>query len=415
MVTDEELQPRFYFVAGEVSGDRHSAELLRALRKLYPECRVGGVGGKHLKSAGQDQLFDMTEHAVVGLTDVIPKYFTFLRFFRRILEDLGQKMPDVLILVDYPGFNLKLAKEVRMRWPRMKIVYYISPQVWAWRSQRSRKMAEWLDLLLVILPFEEKWFREHAPKLNVKWIGHPILDRWQEASTEVDSDPEKKFKVALLPGSRSRELKAHLPILLRAARMLTRYASDRVSFTLLVSNRQAKEWVEEIMEEELDEHLTMEIQEGYQLTHLKRCSLAWVASGTATLECCLANLPMLVLYRVSPLTYWVGKLLVQVPYLSIVNILANEKIVPEFLQGKAHEDYLFEAARRVMEQPVWAVRMKEKLSEVAKTLGKPGVSDRGAHAIRKLVEESASKQAVVAPSKPEAESSEVEAGPKAAS
>jgi len=375
--------PKLYFIAGEASGDRHAADLLRCLKELYPKVEAYGVGGHHLRSAGQNQLFDLAIHAVVGLTEVIRNYFKFRGFFKAILKDLETLQPDALILVDYPGFNLRLAEEVKGRWPKLKIIYYISPQLWAWKSGRSKIMARTVDLVLVIFRFEAEWFRKHEPALKVVWVGHPMMDRWKEISNEKDH-ASKAPRIALLPGSRSREIRVHLPIMLGAAEKLGRYRQG-VSFIILASDAAARKVMEETIAEHSYQWLQVEIHSGYQLTHLSRCDLALVASGTATVECCVAGVPMLVIYKVSALTYWLGRKLIKVPYLGMVNILAGEKVVPEFLQERANEEALFEAAREILDKPAWKSLIKKNLQKVTQDLGEPGASARAAEAVQELL------------------------------
>lgn len=381
--------PKLYFVAGEASGDRHAADLLRRLKDLYPKAEAFGVGGQHLRAAGQNQFFDLAIHAVVGLTEVLRNYFKFRGFFNAILADIERLRPDALVLVDYPGFNLRLAEEAKRRWPKLKIVYYISPQLWAWKSGRSKIMARTVDLLLVIFRFETDWFRKHEPGLKVEWVGHPMMDRWKEIIPETERDP-KSPRIALLPGSRSREIRVHLPIMLGAAEKLGRYRQG-MSFIILAADSSARKLIEETIAEHGYQWLQVEIHSGYQLTHLSRCDLALVASGTATVECCVAGVPMLVIYKVSALTYWLGRKLVKVPYLSMVNILAGEKVVPEFLQEKANEEALFEAARKILDKPAWRNLIRKNLKKVTQSLGESGASLRGAEAIQELLGPDASK------------------------
>lgn len=381
--------PKLYFVAGEASGDRHAADLLRRLKDLSPKLEAYGVGGQHLRAAGQNQFFDLALHAVVGLTEVLRNYFKFRGFFNAILADIERLNPDALVLVDYPGFNLRLAEEVKRRRPGLKIIYYISPQLWAWKSGRSKIMARTVDLLLVIFRFETDWFRKHEPGLKVEWVGHPMMDRWKEIAPEAPHDP-KAPRIALLPGSRSREIRVHLPIMLGVAEKLGRYRQG-MSFIILAADSSARKLIEETIAEHGYQWLQVEIHSGYQLTHLSRCDLALVASGTATVECCVAGVPMLVIYKVSALTYWLGRKLVKVPYLSMVNILAGEKVVPEFLQEKANEEALFEAARKILDTPAWRSLMQKNLKKVAQSLGESGASMRAAEAIYQLLESGASK------------------------
>jgi lipid-A-disaccharide synthase len=374
--------PEIYLVAGEASGDRHGAALIQAITRQQPQCTCSGVGGAEMLAAGQEQLFDLAEHAVVGLTDVLKNYFKFRRFYNRILDDIRKRQPPVVVLIDYPGMNLRLARQIRSRMPDIKIVYYISPQVWAWKQGRAQKMESWLDKLLVIFPFEEDWFREHAPRLDVEWVGHPTLDRW---------DPERipppgagpPYELMLMPGSRKRELEAHLPVLLPVAEDLRmRYPQLKVS--LLSAGPAATEQIRKALSER--ELSAMEIVSGYQLTHLSRSHLALVASGTATLECALAKVPMIVIYKAHPLTFAVGRQLVKTPYLSMVNILAGEKVVPEFLQDKAHPELLIEAAATLLDNPDLRHAMRQKLNQISKSLGEPGASERAAKSILQLLE-----------------------------
>ncbi|MEM9400347.1 MAG: lipid-A-disaccharide synthase [Verrucomicrobiota bacterium] len=385
MTTREEATHRFYIAAGETSGDRHAADLLVELLKIYPKAWFGGVGGRYLRGSGQDQLFDLSLHAVVGLTDVLPKIFTFLGFFKKIIADIEEKQPNVVILVDNPAFNLRLAKKIRQRFPDIKIVYYISPQVWAWKKGRAKAMSNLVHLLLLIFPFEKKWYDVNAPEVQAKWIGHPVMDRWKIDSTEI-ADEDETYTISLMPGSRRKEIKAHLPMMLETAEKLNSYQSG-LEFIILAADDRARSQIEQIMGEGHAKGLPIEIQQGYQLTRLRRCKLAFVASGTATLECCLAHVPMFVVYKVHPVTYIFGRILVKLPYLSIVNILAREKVVPEFLQDKANAEHLFEATRKFIKQPAWSEKMKEKLQTVSSSLGKPGVNKRAAQAIREMVDD----------------------------
>ncbi|MDZ4788637.1 MAG: lipid-A-disaccharide synthase [Blastochloris sp.] len=362
----------FYLVAGEASGDKHGAELLRELKVTYPEANFAGVGGRHLKAAGQDQLFDLAEHAVVGLTDVLLNFFKFKKMFNKVLQDLQEKKPEVLILIDFPGFNLRLLNKVKVALPNTKVVYYISPQVWAWKAGRAKKMAEQIDLLLVIFPFEKTWFSERYPKFNVQWIGHPILDRWDvhRAQTPWEDLPKR---VMLLPGSRRKEISNHLPIFLKTVEDLSDYFNDFV-YTILAADPEAEKLIRKIIVANEATNLNIEISSGYQLTHLSKAKLALVASGTATLECALAGVPMFVVYKTSPITYFIGRLLVKLEFLSMVNLIAGKKIVPEFLQGKANSEHLYQASKMFLESNEAAESMRRNLRDVVQELGQPGAN-----------------------------------------
>ncbi|MFZ5805634.1 MAG: lipid-A-disaccharide synthase [Verrucomicrobiota bacterium] len=379
------MEKKFYIVAGEASGDRNAALLIRELKRLYPQAEICGVGGDQMRNAGQDQLFDLAAHAVVGLTDVLWNYFKFLYFFYRVVIDIRRKKPDALILVDYPGFNLSLAQEIKRRVPALPIIYYIGPQVWAWKSHRSRIMSRVVDLLLVIFEFEKQWFAEREPKLKVEWVGHPLMDRWLENSEKQETNDQMR-RIALLPGSREKEISRHLPILLETAQRVRLFMPD-VTFVLLTPDAEARQQTEKIIHSNGAQGLNIEAYSGYQLTHLERCDLALVASGSATLECCVAGVPMLVLYKTSSLTFWIGRQVVKLPFIGMVNILAGEKIVPEFLQEKARADYLTEAIRKMAARKAWRDEMKDNLRRVTQRLGGTGGSRRAAEAIQKLLTE----------------------------
>ncbi|MDR0532915.1 MAG: lipid-A-disaccharide synthase [Verrucomicrobiales bacterium] len=375
--------PVIYIIAGEASGDRHAAELLRELKKAYPDGKFLGVGGPHLKAAGQQQLFDLARHAVVGLTDVLLNIRKFRAFFQRVQDDIKEQQPDAVILVDFPGFNLRLAEKVKNVAPDAKLIYYIAPQVWAWKAGRAKRMQELLDLLLVIFPFEKEWFAKHTPLLNTAWVGHPALDRWKKLQ-DIPTEKTAYKKVVLMPGSRRKEITAHLPILLETCRQLAQVVPD-VKFLLLVNDANGRHLVEQIIEKYAANRLNMEIYEGYQLTHLSQADMAFVASGTATLECALANLPMLVLYRTNPITFFIGRRLVNLNAISIVNLIAEKKVVPEFLQGNANPESLSLAAKHLLTNPELEAKMKSELRNVIQQLGEPGANRRAVEEIQKVL------------------------------
>jgi lipid-A-disaccharide synthase len=376
----EEREPRVYLVAGEASGDRLAADLLRELKK-NPKLRAFGVGGPMLKAAGQEQSLDLAKHAVVGLTDVLKNLPKFLKIFREVKHEIAEVNPDVVVLVDYPGFNLRLAKALHGERNGPAVVYYVSPQVWAWKAGRAKTMERILERLLVIFPFEVDWFARHAPKLKTKWVGHPLADRWiEQAHAQRDEVP----CVALLPGSRTKEIEKHWPVLLKTAQRIVQEQRN-VRFISMATNHEMRQKLEEIWAKYPMSGVSLDILSGQSLTQLTRCSLAIVASGTATLECAMAGLPMLVVYQASWLTYWIGRMLVKLPYLSMVNVLAGEKVVPEFLQGAAEPERLARAALQILRNPKGAETMAIRIREVAKKLGGPGAAARAAEDVEDAI------------------------------
>ena len=375
-------QPTIYVVAGEVSGDRLAADLVRVLKKRNPELRAYGVGGPMLRAAGQEQSFDLARHAVVGLTDVLKNLPKFLVFFRQVKAEIAKRKPDVVILVDYPGFNLRLAQALHRENPPPAIVYYVSPQVWAWKAGRAKTMERILERLLVIFPFEVEWFSRNAPNLKTKWVGHPLADRWIEQGRA--QSPDGSPCIALLPGSRPKEIARHWPILLETASKIAQEQRN-VRFVSLATGPEMRQQLEEEWARHPMSGVSLDIVSGQSLTLLNRCTMAVVASGTATLECAMAGLPMLVMYKTSWFTYLLGRLLVKLPYLSMVNVLAGEKVVPEFLQSAATPQRLATAALQILRNPRGTERMAQRIRDVAAKLGGAGAAERAADQVEEAI------------------------------
>lgn len=377
-------KPRLYLVAGEVSGDRLAADLVRALKKRNPELEVFGVGGPMLRAAGQQQSFDLVRHAVVGLTDVLKNLPKFLMFFRQVKAEILRLKPDVVVLVDYPGFNLRLAKALHRDNPPPAVLYYVSPQVWAWKAGRARVMERILERLLVIFPFEVEWFAREAPQLKVRWVGHPLADRWiRQGGKNRPVAPELPC-IALLPGSRPKEIARHWPLLLETATWIAREQRP-VSFVTLATGPEMRQQLEEEWARHPTSGVNLDIVSGQSLTLLNRCTMAIVASGTATLECAMAGLPMLVIYKTSWFTYLLGRMVVKLPYLSMVNVLAGEKVVPEFLQAAATPERLTMAALQILRNPRGTETMTRRIQEVAEKLGGPGAAERAAEQVEEAI------------------------------
>jgi lipid-A-disaccharide synthase len=363
-------------VAGEASGDSHGAELIHYLREQHPDVRIIGVGGPKMAAAGQEQLFDLSVHAVVGITQVLRHYFKFRYLFGRVLALARKENPQATVLIDYPGFNLRLAAKLRRELPGSRTIFYISPQVWAWKAGRVKSMEKVLDLLLVILPFEKAWYAQASPTLNVNFVGHPMLDR---VKRNEDAEPDAEL-VALLPGSRRGEVESHLPVLWEAARIMT-VRQPGLRFVLLSPNEKVQELSRALTAHLPAPNFKIEFNVSYAVSHLSRCSLAIVASGTASLECAVVGIPQIVIYRVDPLTWAIGKRLVKVNHLSMVNVMAGEEVVPELLQEKMQPDAIAAHALELLGNRKRREAMKERVAGIVETLGGPGASKRAAQAI----------------------------------
>lgn len=369
---------RIFLIAGETSGDILGADLINSLRSENPALTFYGAGGPRMAQAGQQQSFDLTRHAVVGLWDVLKNYPKFHYLFHRLLADCRRLRPDVIVFIDFPGFNMRFAKVIRPVLKQAKIFYYVSPQLWAWKPGRARDLQRAVDLLISIIPFEPDWYREHAPGLKVAWVGHPILDRIRPVT--LNTSLHKQKTVALMPGSRRKELERHLPLLLETLPLLWKNIPE-LQFIALAPNDEIADWLNKKFLSRADDFppgAKVEVITGYTATHLSRCHLALVASGTATLECALAGTPMVVYYIVNPLTYHIAKRLVQVPYLCMVNLLRNKEVAPELIQNEAKPEKLCKIATDILLDEDLQRYQRAELHKVVQLLGEPGASRRAA-------------------------------------
>jgi lipid-A-disaccharide synthase len=366
---------KIMFIAGEASGDSHAANLIKTIKARDPSIHCFGAGGPKMAEAGMELILDLTEHAVLGLVEVLRNYLKFRRFFYQMLRVAQERRPDVLVLVDYPGFNLRFAKGIRRRFrnspDRPKVIYYIAPQVWAWAEGRVKLIARCVDLLISIFPFEKAWFSKHAPSLRVEFVGHPIMDKYAGLTIGSCSSTGRPMLV-LLPGSRQREVRQHWPILKRTAEILI----SRIPTDVFVVA--ASDVLEEIIRENGDD--------GFQISRdmtdtLSKATIAIAASGTATLECGYFGIPTVVIYKVAWPTYFVGRMLVKVKYLAMPNLLAQELVFPEFIQHRAQAHLIANSAIELMVNHSRRLAIKEALSRAINTLGPAGASERAVELI----------------------------------
>ncbi|MBI3879302.1 MAG: lipid-A-disaccharide synthase [Verrucomicrobia bacterium] len=377
----------FMLIAGETSGDMLAAELVKALAAASPAApRFIGAGGPKMAEAGVELAFDLTQHSVIGLWEVLKNYFKFRRLFFQLLDLAFERKPDCIVCVDFSGFNRRFAHAVRARirrtgdaW-RPKIVQYVSPQVWASRPGRANAMAHDYDLLLAILPFEQAWYAKHAPELRVEFVGHPIVERHGRVESGVRSAESAKPLVLLLPGSRVGELKRHLPVMLPAWEKISAARTDATA-RMVLPNEDLKQLALGL----IGDTAGIEIQIGGLTEALQRSTIAIASTGTVTLECAFFGVPTVALYKTSWLTYQIGKRIVQVKYLAMPNLLADERLFPEFVQGDASAENLASAALELLDDPARRTAVKTKLAQIVATLGGPGASARAAQAIRSLL------------------------------
>jgi lipid-A-disaccharide synthase len=363
---------------GEASGELYAAELVRELLAADPEIRCFGLGGERLRRAGAEITVNLQQVSVIGLVEVLSKLPALKRAQSALLEAASRRRPDVAVLIDFSGFNLRLAK--RLKSLQIPVVYYVSPQVWAWRRGRLRTIEKNVDKMLVILPFEEKFYRDAG--IPVQFVGHPLVDLVRPREDRnaffgrIGLDVARPL-VALLPGSRSREIELHLPVLAAAADRMTDRRPD-LQFVLLRASTVDKSSLEAGLRGTAS---TIRIVDDATYQGLAHAAVAIVASGTATVEAALSLTPMVVVYRVGKLSYRLGKPFVRVPHYAMVNLIAGRPLVTELIQEAMTEERVASEALELIEEPAAAESMRRGLAEVKARLGGGGASRRAAREV----------------------------------
>ncbi|MEW6264683.1 MAG: lipid-A-disaccharide synthase [Thermodesulfobacteriota bacterium] len=374
--------PRVMIVAGEASGDLHGANLVAAAKNLAPDLEFFGMGGERLKAAGVELLFDLEHMSLMGLVEVMSglgRAWTILRALRGALKE---RRPEAVILIDYPDFNFMLARTAHKE--GVPVFYYICPQIWAWRSGRIKLMADLVDRRIVVFPFEVEFYRNHG--LEADFVGHPLLDIMPsprpkaEVKAELGFDPGREL-LLLMPGSRKKLVKVLLPTMLEVARRLR---ERRPSLALVLAR--ADTLPEGYLESCLD-HGPEDIRVLAGRTHALQnaADAALVASGTSTLETALMLTPMVVIYRVSFVSYWLGRLMIRTDHVAAANLIAQERVVPELLQGDASPERITAELTKIFDQPDLRAGMVSNLARVRERLGRPGASRRAAELLLKTV------------------------------
>ncbi len=365
--------------AGEASGDRHAAGLMAATARLTGDrggIRFFGLGGDAMAAAGLDSVAHSDEVAVVGFAEVIRELPRIRRVFRRLLRAAEARRPRLAVLVDFPDFNLRLAR--RLRRLGVPILYYVSPQVWAWRRRRVRTIARLVDRMLVLFPFEVEFYRGH--ELRVDHVGHHLVDDVPELESAWDRQaglPEQPV-LALLPGSRNSEVRRNLPPMLRAAAALVGNPSGRRQVRLILAPTVDPGLVRRLLGRGPLNEDRLTVVSRDRLAAVAAAHLAFCASGTATLEVGILGTPMVVVYRMSPLTWAIGRLLVDLPFVSLANLVLGRQAVPELLQADATHERIAAEACRLLERRPRIDRMRAALAELRPALGEPGASERAA-------------------------------------
>ncbi len=366
-------------IAGEASGDMHGARLVRAMQELEPGLRFCGMGGRELAVAGVELLYDASRLAVVGVTEVLGHLGDILAARRILLARMRSQRPDLLILIDYPDFNLLLAAKARKL--GIPIFYYISPQVWAWRSGRVKKIGRLADRIGVILPFEQEFYARRG--VQVDFVGHPLMDAVETTMSRQQFlarhhiKPDRKI-IGLLPGSRRREIASLLPDFLAAAERLAR-GSDKYVFLLPRASTVSRRWLDEHGLGEYGRRLCCQVVDENRYDLMAACDAVVAASGTVTLELAILGTPAVVTYRVSPRTYLLGRLLIRnIEFFSLVNLVAGREVVPELLQDQVTPENIAAELKQMTGEAATRDRIRQGLAEVTARLGGRGASRRAA-------------------------------------
>ena len=367
------MAERVYVVAGELSGDAHGAGLLRELLLLRPGIELRGAGGPEMAEISGEGITDWVEDAaVMGVWEVLKKYRWFRARFARMMEELREFRPAALLLIDYPGFNLRFAEAVRREFPEIRIIQYISPKVWAWNKRRIPKMARILDEVLCLFPFEVALFESAG--LKASFVGNPLVDQLQGV-LEKEMERDQRL-IGLFPGSREREVARLFPMMIEVAGRLRNWRAD-LTFEVPAATEKLAAKIR-AMTDEAGAGGWIKVSTGGSHELMRRAACGVIASGTATLEAACLGIPYCLVYRVAPLTYLLAKLLVKIEFIGLVNIIAGERVVEELVQSDASPDKVAGQLRHLMESPARAAKLQERLADVAAMLGEPGVEKRAA-------------------------------------
>jgi len=360
----------FLIIAGEASGDLHGSMLVSEIKTCLPEARFTGMGGARMQKAGVDRLFGIERMGAVGFVEVLWDFVHYYNVYQTLMKQIATRSYDAVILIDYPTLNLRLAKQARRF--DCPVFFFISPQIWAWRKGRIRTIRESVSKMFVILPFEEKLYLDAG--VDAEFLGHPFVDLVRPSRTREES--QKKYSlspklktIGLLPGSRMNEVNSLLGVMVQAAeKILSELGSCR--FLLPVADSIDPDLIRKRLG---DNPLGIQLLEGQSYDVMNSCDMLIIASGSATLEAGIIGCPMVIIYKLNPLTYFLAKLLVNAPLVGLVNIVAEEEVVPELIQNKVTAENISAEVLAVLRAPEKEKAIRERLLKIKNTLGKPGV------------------------------------------
>jgi lipid-A-disaccharide synthase len=372
--------PDFFIIAGEASGDMHASSLVKELKKIYPDSTFTGIGGKKMRSEGVTTIFDVNEVNFIGFTAVLKNVFTIKSIMKKTTDAITRLNPAAIILVDFPGFNLRIAESVRNSYSG-KIIYYIAPQVWAWHKSRVKIMKKILDCLIVVFPFEVAFFKKEG--LQAHYAGHPLIrriDSFLSANSRVQGG---KLQISFLPGSRKGEVESILPEMIKAGKILSsRFQCD---MKIICAPHLSEDTFTKYAGIENFELIHEPEEEDANYSCILNSDLVITKSGTSTLECALIGTPFLVVYKTSPVNYAIGKSLVDVKYISIVNLLLDKLAVKEYVQHEMTAEAISKEAEKILTDKEYSSKMKDNFKELRQILGNKDASREAAEIIDRLI------------------------------
>ena len=364
-----------FISAGELSGDIHGGNLIAALKKLAPELSITAIGGDNMAFAGAQLIYHIRETSFMGFAEVIKHLPAVRRLWKTTLNHLDETKPNLAVVIDYPGFNLRLAKALTAR--QIPVIYYISPQVWAWRESRVKKIKRSTQQVLCILPFEEEWFRKRD--VAAHFVGHPLLDQIAKEQSQNEivqplRPPEAKPFIGLFPGSRQQEVERHLPVMIDTIRLLKKKFPAIKAAVAVAPEINLEQFIND-----KDDLLFWIKNHNHQL--IQESDGLIMASGTATLEATIFQKPFTVIYKMSGISYLLGKRLIKVPFITIANLVAGQQVVTEFIQTYATAPNIATEVEAIILNQAYRERIAHSLAEVVHQLGEAGASDRAAKII----------------------------------
>lgn len=374
---------RIMIVAGEASGDLHGSNLVRSALSLDPDLKFYGLGGENLRNAGIDLLFDLEHQGLFGFLEIVSSLRSTIGIYRSLKASLTRDRPSAVVLIDYPDFNLRLAKSAKRL--GIPVFYYISPQLWAWRQGRVKKVDRYVDRMAVVFPFEPDFYQRYG--VEVSFVGHPLLDVMdpprpkEEVKTELGFDPSQPL-LGLLPGSRMSEIKAHLPLMLESAGRLNAGRPNGVSLAVAQADSLGSGDLTPFLELGPKD---VKLVAGHTHDLQNAADVILTASGTATLETALMLTPMVVIYRLKLLSYQIFRRMVKIEHVAMANLIAGEEVVPELLQNDARPDNIVTELNRILDSPEDRRRMVEGLTLIRKKLGGHGASLRAARLLLETI------------------------------